>query len=88
MELNVTFGDSLNGTRNSPLYNGCPLGPTIRVKPGDILKVKLNNFLPPGSDTDHQLYAYTHNEQNEQNDLTNMTIVFDRLNNLGSADLK
>lgn len=30
-------------------YNGCPTGPTINVEPGQTLKVRLNNTLPPES---------------------------------------
>lgn len=32
-------------------YNGCPTGPTINVVPGQTLKVRLNNTLPPESAT-------------------------------------
>ncbi|MEX3959461.1 multicopper oxidase family protein [Trinickia sp. EG282A] len=30
-------------------YNGCPMGPTISVGPGQTLKLRLNNALPPES---------------------------------------
>lgn len=28
-------------------YNGCPMGPTIKVDPGQTLRVRVNNTLPP-----------------------------------------
>ncbi|WP_149496917.1 redoxin domain-containing protein [Roseiconus lacunae] len=34
-------------------YEGRPVGPTLRVKPGEILRVKLKNLLPPENPNEH-----------------------------------
>lgn len=66
-----------------PVYTLCstgqPIGPTLRVKPGDLLTVTLNNSLPAGSSVDRELYDYTHNPQNEMDEPRNMTIIYNRL---------
>eukprot|EP00814_Leptocylindrus_danicus_P002642 CAMPEP_0116035790 /NCGR_PEP_ID=MMETSP0321-20121206/20639_1 /TAXON_ID=163516 /ORGANISM="Leptocylindrus danicus var. danicus, Strain B650" /LENGTH=105 /DNA_ID=CAMNT_0003512813 /DNA_START=21 /DNA_END=335 /DNA_ORIENTATION=- len=56
--LTIDLVTSLNGTRVAPGYNGGPIGPTLRVKPGDLLTVTLVNNLGPGSDLDTELYEY------------------------------
>ena len=63
---------SLNGTRVAPGYNGNPTGPTLRVKPGDVLTVTLINNLQPGLELDKELYAYT---KDFSADAINRTIV-------------
>ncbi|MDG3007781.1 multicopper oxidase domain-containing protein [Paludisphaera mucosa] len=35
-------------------YEGLAVGPTLRVKPGEILRVKMKNQLPPENPDDHQ----------------------------------
>ena len=70
--LTVDMATSLNGTRTAPGYNGSPVGPTLRVKPGDLLKVTLINNLDPVSDLDKELYAYT---KDFSADAVNRTIV-------------
>ncbi|MBS2035234.1 multicopper oxidase domain-containing protein [bacterium] len=52
LDLNVvmaenTVGKSVLTTRT---YNGLPVGPTFRVKPGDVLRIRLNNQLQPNDD--------------------------------------
>jgi FtsP/CotA-like multicopper oxidase with cupredoxin domain len=59
--LNVDYLLSLDGTRYAPAYNGKPVGPTFRVKPGDTIKIKLINNLLPESDTGRELYEYVSN---------------------------
>lgn len=70
--LNIAMVTSLNGTRVAPGYNGSPTGPTLRVKPGDLLTVTLVNNLEPGSELDTELYEYT---QDSSVDAMNRTIV-------------
>lgn len=82
--LDVKSTLSLDGTRLAPHYNSKPMGPTLRVKPGDALSVTLNNLLPPGSDLDRELYDYTHDPQNEIDNLVNMTIIYNRLDEVGN----
>lgn len=62
-ELNVQYGQHQfktiqNGvpvTKNLNLrgYNGELVGPTLVVKPGDTLKIRLNNLLPPEDHANH-----------------------------------
>lgn len=83
--LNVARATTLDGRRDSAVFNGNPTGPTIRVKPGDVLSVTLNNNLDPGSDLDRELYAYTHDVQNEIDNYVNVTIIYNRLNEIGNT---
>jgi len=81
--LNVDYLLSLDGTRYAPAYNGKPVGPTFRVKPGDTIKIKLINNLLPESDTGRELYEYVSNSNPV--DSMNQTIVFNRLTSNGIA---
>lgn len=84
--LDVAMLESLNGTRIAPAYNGAPVGPTLRVKPGDTLRVKLNNNLEPGTDVDRELYEYVLdplNDLDEKADV-NVTIIYNRLDEIGN----
>ena len=83
--LEIAMGYSLNGTRFSAQYNGGPIGPTLRVRPGDILTVTLNNNLEPSSPRDRELMAYVMDPQNEEDDLANVTKVFNRLSSVGNV---
>jgi FtsP/CotA-like multicopper oxidase with cupredoxin domain len=83
--LDVVLSTSLDGRRVSPSFNGDPIGPTLRVKPGDTLTVTLNNKLPPGSDLDRELYEYTHDSKNEISDFVNLTKIFNRLDEFGNG---
>jgi FtsP/CotA-like multicopper oxidase with cupredoxin domain len=80
--LNVSQILSLDGTRRSPVYNGYPVGPTLRVKPGDTVMVQFNNMLSPGSDLDRELYAYL---MNPESDFVNTTIISNRLDDIGNV---
>lgn len=83
--LNVDRLESLNGTRFAPAYNASPIGPTIRVKPGDTLKVTLNNNLAPGTDLDRELNAYVMDPQNAVDNDVNVTIIYNRLDEIGNV---
>lgn len=50
--LEVKYGDNMIGSDPVHLrsYNGKLVGPTLRVKPGDTLKITLKNSLPPEPD--------------------------------------
>jgi FtsP/CotA-like multicopper oxidase with cupredoxin domain len=85
--LQVDMLESLNGTRVAPGYNGAPIGPTLRVKPGDVLAVTLQNNLPAGSSLDRELYNYVMDPVNEANNEANVTIVFNRLAANGNIHL-
>ena len=58
-ELDITYAknkmynlkDKKNITVNLRSYNGQLVGPTLRINQGDLLRVKLNNNLPPLRDT-------------------------------------
>mgnify|MGYP005843194943 CR=1 FL=1 len=83
--LTVTMEYSLNGTRYSAHYNGGPIGPTLRVKPGDTLTVTLVNDLPTSPARDLQLLAYVQDPSNEATPegYVNMTIIYNRLSEEG-----
>mmetsp|Transcript_24682 Transcript_24682/g.38025 ORF Transcript_24682/g.38025 Transcript_24682/m.38025 type:complete len:605 (-) Transcript_24682:603-2417(-) len=74
--LNVDLVSSLDGKRLAPGYNGNPIGPTLRVKPGDTLTVTLNNNLDPSPAYDRELMEYV---QNPNSDESNVTIIYNRL---------
>ena len=82
--LTVDLVLSLDGSRLAAGYNGGPIGPTLRVKPGDTLTVTLINNLAPGSDLDRELYDYTHDPQAQKANDANMTIVYNRLDSIGN----
>lgn len=84
VKLTVDLVLSLNSNRLAPGYNGAPIGPTLRAKPGDTVIVTLINNLEPGSDLDHELYSYTHDRQEATNNDANMTIVYNRLDSIGN----
>ncbi|CAJ1943259.1 unnamed protein product [Cylindrotheca closterium] len=83
LEVTLTVGmvESLNGTRVAPGYNGKPMGPTLRVSPGDTLRVTLVNGLETTA-TDRQLYEYV---MDEESDYVNKTIVYNRLSAIGNV---
>jgi FtsP/CotA-like multicopper oxidase with cupredoxin domain len=85
VKLDVVIATSLDGRRVSPTFNGKPIGPTLRVKPGDTLTVTLNNKLPPGTDLDRELYDYTHDPRNEISNYVNLTKIFNRLDEFGNG---
>jgi FtsP/CotA-like multicopper oxidase with cupredoxin domain len=82
--LEVDLVTSLNGTRNGPGYNGFPVGPTLRVKPGDTISLTLKNNLSPGSAVDRSLYEYVSDPESFIKNYTNLTIVSDRLSAVGN----
>lgn len=83
--LTVDMVLSLNGTRNAPGYNGNPIGPTIRIKPGDTLSVTLINNLEPSSDYDHELHEFVYDRNSEKVNDVNVSIVYNRLTAVGSV---
>lgn len=83
--LTISMENSLNNTRYSPQFNGGPVGPTLRVKPGDLLTVHLVNNLPPSSTSDRELLAYIQDPRNEMQNLANVTKVFNRLSPIGNV---
>jgi FtsP/CotA-like multicopper oxidase with cupredoxin domain len=83
--LNITMEFSLNGTRFSPLYNAGPVGPTLRVRPGDLLTVTLNNNLPPSPSRDIELLRYIQDPKNEIDDYVNVTKIYNRLDEIGNT---
>ncbi|CAB9519108.1 Multicopper oxidase [Seminavis robusta] len=83
--LDIGFATTLNGTRFSPQYNGGPVGPTLRVIPGDTLRVTLNNNLPPSPPGDIELLNYVKNPQNEIDSYVNVTKIYNRLSSIGNV---
>ena len=69
-------------TRIAPAFNGAPMGPTLRVKPGDTLKVTLNNLLDPPSAHDLELRDYVYDPTS---DPLNLTIISNRLDQIGNT---
>lgn len=68
--LTVDLVTSLNGTRIAPGYNGKSVGPTLRVKPGDTLRVTLINNLDVTSidqapEVSHSLFDYVYDDQSD-----------------------
>jgi hypothetical protein len=85
--LTVDLVTSLNGTRIAPGYNGKPVGPTLRVKPGDTLRVTLVNKLDvtsvdQASDASRSLYEYVYNDQS---DFVNVSQIYNRLDFIGNV---
>jgi hypothetical protein len=72
---------SETGSRMAPGYNDLPVGPTLRVRQGDTMKVTLRNNLPPGSDLDKELYAYVREAESDEN---NVTAIVNRISPLGA----
>jgi FtsP/CotA-like multicopper oxidase with cupredoxin domain len=68
------------------MYNDGPVGPTIRLKPGDTLTVTLENMLSPESDRSRELMRYVMDPQNEIDNLVNVTIIYNRLSEIGNYD--
>lgn len=68
--LTVDLVSSLDGNRLAPGYNGKPMGPTLRVKPGDTLTVTLTNNLDPSSDYDKELLNYVQDPNSDENNAT------------------
>lgn len=83
--LDLNYAVTLDGRRISAVYNGKPIGPTLRVSPGDTVSVTLKNSLPPVSDLDRELYAYTHDKANEQQ-VANFTSIYNRLSLIGNVN--
>jgi len=81
--LEVDLVTSLDGTRVAPGYNGNAVGPTIRVKPGDLVTITLKNNLEPSSDTEKELFNYVYNPASEAMDELNVTIAYNSLTSDG-----
>lgn len=79
--LTIKLGESLNKTRLSPLYNGQPMGPTLKVKPGDVLTLTLDNQLPTSSAADKAKMAML---KDPTADANNVTKMYNRLKADGS----
>jgi len=79
--LTVELGTSLDDTRISPLYNGQPMGPTIKVKPGDVLTLTLDNQLSPSSDEEKAMMTTI---KDPKADATEVTKLYNRLQDNGS----
>jgi hypothetical protein len=80
--LTVDFVTSLNGARVAPGYNGLPFGPTLRVKPGDTLRVTLVNNLPSVSAIDRELWDYVYNPEANY---VNVSRIYNRLDFIGNT---
>ena len=78
--LEVDMVESLDGGRIAPGFNGKSMGPTLRVKPGDTVKVTLVNNLEPSSQNDLDLLAYT---MDITSDEINSTMITNRLTTQG-----
>ena len=83
--LTVDLVVSLDMNRTAPGYNGISIGPTLRVKPGDTLRVTLINDLPDDDDKktayDRQLYDYV---TDEGSDFVNVSRIINRLDYIGN----
>ena len=79
--LTIDWVTSLNGTRVAPGYNGLPVGPTLRVKPGDTLRVTLVNNLPNVTALDRELYEYVFNPNSNY---VNVSSIINRLDSIGN----
>ena len=80
--LNIAMGSSLDGTRSSPMYNGQPMGPTIKVKPGDLLTITLNNQLPPSSTEEKAMMTTV---KDPEADVAEVTKLYNRLQDDGNV---
>jgi FtsP/CotA-like multicopper oxidase with cupredoxin domain len=89
LEVTLDVGSvlSLNGTRIASGYNvinGATVGPTIRLKPGEQLKVILNNNLGSATDLDRELNEYVMDTQNNIDSYANVTTIYNRLDENGN----
>jgi FtsP/CotA-like multicopper oxidase with cupredoxin domain len=69
------------GYRFAPGYSGGAVGPTLRVKPGDVITVTLNNKLDPSPARDLELNDYV---LNTSSDDANVTVIYNRLTAIGN----
>jgi FtsP/CotA-like multicopper oxidase with cupredoxin domain len=67
LTFTVDMVTSLNGDRIAPGYNGQPIGPTLRLKVGDTLRLTLDNALEPNTDVDVELFDYIMTSNNDAN---------------------
>jgi hypothetical protein len=81
--LVVDIVTSLDGTRHAPGYNGHPTGPTLRVKPGDTLRVTLENNLEAVTSMDKELYEYVYDADS---DFVNVSRILNRLDFIGNIN--
>jgi hypothetical protein len=79
--LTIKLAESLGNTRLSPLYNGQPMGPTIKLKPGDVLTLTLDNQLSPSSDGEK---ATMETLKDPEADVASVTKLYNRLQEDGS----
>mmetsp|Transcript_3218 Transcript_3218/g.6048 ORF Transcript_3218/g.6048 Transcript_3218/m.6048 type:complete len:591 (+) Transcript_3218:145-1917(+) len=81
LEVTLTVADlqSIRGGKIAPAYNGEPIGPTLRVKPGDTLRVTLVNNLRPMTESERELYEYVQDPANEEANEANVTVIYNRL---------
>jgi len=83
--LEVGWVTSVNGTRVAPGYNGKAMGPTIRVKPGDLVSITLKNNLEHSTSQERELLKYVYNPRSELSDELNVTIAYNSLTREGYA---
>ena len=73
---------SLGDTRISACYNGQPMGPTIKVKPGDVLTITLDNNLAPSSEEEKAMMTTV---KDPKADTAEVTKLYNRLQDDGSV---
>jgi FtsP/CotA-like multicopper oxidase with cupredoxin domain len=79
--LTVALGASLNNTRLSPMYNGQPMGPTIKLKPGDVLTLTLDNQLSPSPEEEKAMMMTV---KDPEADAAEVTKLYNRLQDDGN----
>jgi FtsP/CotA-like multicopper oxidase with cupredoxin domain len=75
LELDVRYGINVVAGCQTTLrnYNGMIVGPTIRVKPGDTINLKLKNSLPPDRLNNHPQKPLIHDHMTDFSfDITNL----------------
>jgi len=82
--LNISMEFTLNETRYSPQYNGGPIGPTLRLKPGDLLIVTLNNDLEPSDGDEMDNLDFVQDPDSETDDPARVAMVYNRLSEVGT----
>ena len=65
--------------RTAPAYNGSPVGPTLRAKPGDTVRIKLINKLPASSAENLEMSKFALTPFTDESKQVNQTLLVNRL---------
>lgn len=80
LEVTLSVGMVTTDVRVGPGYNGAGVGPTLRAKPGDTVRIKLVNNLDPSdpADLEKSSFALTPVVDDKENEVK-QTLLINRL---------